>query len=76
VEQKIDLALAGPEGFVLTMLGVDHRELKSIIRKNVQLFLADISPIILDRVSPGLMDGEALQAEVSFIARRHRPLFL
>ena len=34
------------EGFVLTMLGVDHSELKSIIRKNVQLFLADISPIV------------------------------
>ena len=33
-------------GFVLTLMGVDHSELKSIIRKNVRLFLADISPIV------------------------------
>ena len=27
-------------------MGVDHSELKSIIRRNVQSFLVDISPIV------------------------------
>ena len=64
---------------------MDHSELRSIIRKNVQLFLADISPIvsiilyltlymgvvnsyfvfqILDKLSPGIINGEGLQEEV------------
>jgi hypothetical protein len=67
VEQKIDSALAGPEGLILTLLGVDHSELRSIIRKNVQLFLVDISPIILDKLSPGIINGEGLQEEVEKI---------
>ena len=27
-------------------MGIDHSELKSILRKNVQLFLAEVSPVV------------------------------
>lgn len=67
IEQKIDSVLSGPQGLVLSLLGVDHTELRSIIRKNVQLFLADISPIVLDKLSLGIVTGDGLQEEVEQI---------
>ena len=36
----------GGVGFVLVMMGADHRELKSLMKKHIQSFLADVSPAV------------------------------
>lgn len=68
IERKINLALARPEGFILNMMGIDQTEVRPIIKRHVQGFLTDMSPLILDKMAvPGLTDGAGMQAEMERI---------
>ncbi|XP_064394866.1 uncharacterized protein LOC135342101 isoform X2 [Halichondria panicea] len=68
VEMKIDAALKRPEGFILSMMGVDLSELKKTLSRHIRSFITEISPTIVDKMEvSGLQDGVGLQAEVEKI---------
>eukprot|EP00731_Ephydatia_muelleri_P025983 Em0018g83a len=68
IDQKISAILAGPDGFVLNMMGVNQDQLRLTMKTHARDFINEISPLVMEKLAdPGLTDGVDLHEEAEKI---------